>query len=56
MRNIGASADFTSVSPVLPSQPIHGAWFAANACWIAGSSAELLGVKCTNGSPSTAAA
>src|SRR5215211_2461287 len=54
--NIGASAVFTSVSPVLPSEPAHGSPARSAACCNAGSRGPGLGVNATNEHPARYAA
>src|SRR5215213_1639914 len=49
--NMGASADFTSVSPVLPSEPAQGSPALSAACCTAGNRGPGLGVKATNEQP-----
>jgi hypothetical protein len=49
--NIGASTDFTRVSPVLPSQPAQGSRPLSAACCSAGSRGPGLGVNATNEHP-----
>ena len=49
MTNIGASADLSRVSPVLPSQPAHGRPLRAAASTTTGSRRYGLGVKDTKG-------
>jgi hypothetical protein len=56
MANIGASAVFTSVSPVLPSRPASGAPVWRESSTSAGSDAPMEGVKLTYGKPARSAA
>src|SRR5437868_9019119 len=54
--NIGASTDFSRVSPVLPSLPPMGDRFSEANSWMAGNEAPSDGVKLTYGQPRSMAA